>query len=359
MSTPFSDTTAGKVFNFVIGREKKKHSHGDPSREVFETIVFVVVLVLMLKLFVAEAFVIPTGSMASTLWGDQIVATCPECGHKFPVTASASQGPRIIPQATFCQNCGLEFAPANATDWSSGDRVLVGKYAYHIGEPHRFDVPVFKYPKAPYNATEKTAMNYIKRLIGLPGETIAIYKGDLYRATSLHYEGRPRPREGDRPVAARVHVPERRRGGQTVPRGDGVRRRRVRADPQVARGDPDRPSARLRPGPGARSLSGVAKVRWNPVPDHAAGWAEEEKGFKHEGTAEGWLRYHHVRPGSWTIDPATQAGQQPRSAGRDPGPPVVQRDAWLPGAGLDPGPVLGARPDRRVHGRVRPRRRRG
>jgi signal peptidase I len=179
MSTAFSDTTTGKVFNFIIGREKKKHSHGDPSREVFETIVFVVVLVLMLKLFVAEAFVIPTGSMASTLWGDQVVVTCPDCGHKFPVTASASQGPRIIPQATFCQNCGLEFAPANATDWGSGDRVLVGKYAYHIGSPHRFDVPVFKYPKAPYNAAEKTAMNYIKRLIGLPGGTIAIYKGDL------------------------------------------------------------------------------------------------------------------------------------------------------------------------------------
>src|ERR1700730_852485 len=89
MSTKtFSETTAGKIFNFVVGPAKKKPSHADPPREVFETIVFVVVLVLMLKLFVAEAFVIPTGSMASTLWGDQVRCTCRECGHKFPINAS-------------------------------------------------------------------------------------------------------------------------------------------------------------------------------------------------------------------------------------------------------------------------------
>src|SRR5437773_1301014 len=39
----------------------------DSFREIIETIVFVVVLVLMLKTYLAEAFVIPTGSMATTL----------------------------------------------------------------------------------------------------------------------------------------------------------------------------------------------------------------------------------------------------------------------------------------------------
>ncbi len=305
MSNSFRDTTAGKVFDFVIGREKKKHSHGDPSREVFETIVFVVVLVLMLKLFVAEAFVIPTGSMASTLWGDQVVVTCPECGQKFPVTASASQGPRIIPQSTFCQNCGLEFIPANATDWNSGDRVLVGKYAYHIRDPHRFDVPVFKYPKAPYNATEKTAMNYIKRLIGLPGETIAIYRGDLYRTTSLHYDGRPRPAdpkdlwqkqytyEDDDEAARLFHA------GGFEP---------IRKSPEeiltVRRlvFDLDR---------APKSLTGVNKVRWNADPADPAGWANDESIFKHTTTSLGWIRYHHVRPGSWTIDPQSKRASTP------------------------------------------------
>src|SRR5256714_2176370 len=119
MATAFSDTTAGKVFNFVIGREKKKHSHGDPTREVFETVVFVVVLVLMLKLFVAEAFVIPTGSMASTLWGDQVKVTCPECGQVFPVSASPTEGVRSVPSQAVCQNCGYAFAIKNAIDANS------------------------------------------------------------------------------------------------------------------------------------------------------------------------------------------------------------------------------------------------
>src|SRR5579859_330666 len=57
----------------------------DGFREVLETIVFVVVLVLLLKSFVAEAFVIPTGSMATTLLGDKKDTVCPECGYPFPV----------------------------------------------------------------------------------------------------------------------------------------------------------------------------------------------------------------------------------------------------------------------------------
>ena len=47
--------------------EKKPKHPRDPFREAVETVVFVVVLVLLLKLFVTEAFVIPTGSMATTL----------------------------------------------------------------------------------------------------------------------------------------------------------------------------------------------------------------------------------------------------------------------------------------------------
>ena len=51
-------------------KPKTKSPHPtDGTREIIETIVFVVVLVLLLKSFVAEAFVIPTGSMATTLLG--------------------------------------------------------------------------------------------------------------------------------------------------------------------------------------------------------------------------------------------------------------------------------------------------
>ena len=93
------------TFNVIVGRDKKRHAHGDPTREVFETVVFVVVLVLMLKQFVAEAFVIPTGSMASTLWGDQVKVTCPECGQNFPVSAAVRMS-RPNPCFSLMTACG-------------------------------------------------------------------------------------------------------------------------------------------------------------------------------------------------------------------------------------------------------------
>ena len=54
-----------------------------------------------------------------------------------------------------------------------GDRILVAKFPYEFADPKRWDVIVFKYPD---NAT----MNYIKRLVGLPGETIRIRDGNLW-----------------------------------------------------------------------------------------------------------------------------------------------------------------------------------
>ncbi|MBO0698394.1 MAG: hypothetical protein J2P46_08375 [Zavarzinella sp.] len=301
MPTAFSDTKTGKVFNFIIGREKKKYAHGDPTREVFETIVFVVVLVLMLKLFVAEAFVIPTGSMASTLWGDQIVATCPECGNEFPVTAAARNGIRLEPTWTTCQNCGVQFQPSNSRDYSSGDRVLVSKFDYHIRKPQRFQVPVFKYPEEPYSRVEKSAMNYIKRLIGLPGETIAIYKGDLYVTTALTYPDRPRP---ERPLdlwQLQYTYPRDAEAVDLFQKGGFAPIRKTPQEILTVR----RLVFDLDQQP--KSLSGVQKTRWGPVPEDGDGWEMEEKGFRHKGNKSGWMRYQHIEASSWRVDPRSGA----------------------------------------------------
>lgn len=87
----------------VLGTE-----HKDGSREIVETVVFVVVLVLLLKTFLAEAFVIPTGSMATTLLGYHKKVTCAECGYPFTANASdetGENGPRRNVLRCFCPNC--------------------------------------------------------------------------------------------------------------------------------------------------------------------------------------------------------------------------------------------------------------
>jgi signal peptidase I len=74
--------------------------------------------------------------------------------------------------------------------------VLVLKPLYHLRDPKRGDVVVFKYPQKPQD--NHVASNYIKRAMGFGGETVAIYRGDLYTTTGLEYpESEPFPRPDD------------------------------------------------------------------------------------------------------------------------------------------------------------------
>ena len=161
----------------------------DSLREIAETLVFVIVLVLVMKLFVVDAYVIPTGSMGETLYGYKKFAKCEECGHTFDVNASEEAEPQSPdrPSRTVgycCPNC----LHANATELTdqtpiTGDRVIVGKA---LSTDDREKVVVFKYPNGPQK--NQVGTNFIKRLMGLGGETIAIFGGDLYITKSLKYD---------------------------------------------------------------------------------------------------------------------------------------------------------------------------
>jgi signal peptidase I len=55
----------------------------------------------------------------------------------------------------------------------AGDFVIVNKLAYQLGQPHRGDIIVFRYPPDP------NQVPYIKRVIGLPGDQIHIADGKV------------------------------------------------------------------------------------------------------------------------------------------------------------------------------------
>lgn len=55
---------------------------------------------------------------------------------------------------------------------NSGQFVLVNKLAYRIGSPHYSDIIVFRYPRNP-------DQEYIKRVIGLPGDLVEIKAGKV------------------------------------------------------------------------------------------------------------------------------------------------------------------------------------
>jgi len=58
-----------------------------------------------------------------------------------------------------------------------GDRVLVNKLADRLHDPHRFDIEVFRAPEGTETAEIK---DLVKRVIGLPGETIEGRDGQIY-----------------------------------------------------------------------------------------------------------------------------------------------------------------------------------
>jgi signal peptidase I len=149
-------------------------------RDYTESIAMAIILAFLFRMFLLEAFVIPTGSMAPTLHGTHMDVTCPQCEYQYQTGASdenPNQGGHIEVIETNCPLCRypLRLDKAQFPNQQSfmGDRILVNKFNYSVSEPRRWQVIVFKFPG---NAKQ----NYIKRLVGLPGEQIMIKGGDIY-----------------------------------------------------------------------------------------------------------------------------------------------------------------------------------
>jgi signal peptidase I len=238
----------------------------ESHRETVEAIVVAFILALLVRGFEAEAFVIPTGSMAPTLMGRHKEITCPQCGHVYSVNASeevegfAAANPRIGRVYTgICVNCRYQ-ARVDETPSFKGDRILVMKFPYDLpwlpgsAPPRRWDVVVFRYPEEP-------EVSYIKRLIGLPGEELRIWFGDIYikppGGDAFHLERKPLAHQ---------------RAMQMLVYDDAHRAAAVR----------DRPEWR----------------RWSS-PSADQGWREESPGeFRAPGAGDDWaeLRYRHLVP---------------------------------------------------------------
>jgi len=131
----------------------------------------VILIVLLFRSFLAEPFKIPSGSMMPTLLvGDFILVNKFAYGLRLPV---------------------------------------LGTKLVSIGEPKRGDVFVFRYPN-PEHDPRKEGLDYIKRVIGLPGDEIT------YRNKTLYVNGKEVPQadvgpfdgsgsEGRRMTGAEIH----------------------------------------------------------------------------------------------------------------------------------------------------------
>ncbi len=156
----------------------------DSLKETLISIVIAFALALVGRSYVIEPFVIPTGSMAPTLNGAHMRFHSPESGFEWAVNprdeSSARQTPLPVQGARRSGDPIVVRDPVTGAEMRrfdeplrAGDRILVLKYLYSVREPKRYDVVVFKNPENPQE-------NFIKRLLGLPGEEILIADGDLF-----------------------------------------------------------------------------------------------------------------------------------------------------------------------------------
>jgi signal peptidase I len=205
---------------------------------------------------------------------------------------------------------GCLFGCDGTSKASSGDRVLVAKCLYdtNVMVPQRFHVVVFKYPERPVE--KGTPKNYIKRLMGLPGEIIAIFFGRIYRWAPENGEEVPYRKEDE---------------------GKDIRQLWSRGnlhDSDARHGNPDDFAAKLfnegkfkmvRKPPDVimtmrrivndinfqpRDLKNVVPPRWNPKTTKA--WqAEDPRVLTHKGDTEAvdWVRYQHLVVERSSLDP--------------------------------------------------------
>jgi signal peptidase I len=107
----------------------KKAQKAHPWRDNIEAVAISIVTIVLFKYFVLEAYKIPTGSMQPTLMGN--------------------------------------------AETGIYDRVIVDKFSYHYRDPERFEIAVFKYPL-------DSSKNFIKRIVGMPGEIMYLAGGDIW-----------------------------------------------------------------------------------------------------------------------------------------------------------------------------------
>jgi signal peptidase I len=120
--------------------------------------------------FLFEAYVMTPNSMAPTILGRHRVGTCPSCGGTAYLSAASLADRSAGDELGICGRC-LRASMVATTEESifSGDRLICAKFL----RPRRWELIVFRYPEDP-------SIPYVMRLVGLPGEQVAIKDGDVW-----------------------------------------------------------------------------------------------------------------------------------------------------------------------------------
>ena len=221
---------------------------------------------------------------------------------------------RLVKKSFLILLAGLLLVSTIGCGQGSGDRVLVAKYIYEINvdgvactKPQRHDVVVFRFPEDPVK--DGAPHNFIKRLIGLAGETIIVIFGQLFVATGLTYPETSKGEELDLWYVGHSQSPEVKEKAFNAFYADmmfGDSKEEKKRTFQIIRKDPHVMLAMRRiVYDNDYQAMDLKKAGFPPrwAPTKAETWsADGDTGFKIDssGAKDQWLRYkHYVRPGNW------------------------------------------------------------
>jgi len=147
---------------------KKSEQKKSPLREWTDAILFAVIAATLIRTFFIEAFTIPTPSMEkSLLVGDFLFVSKVSYGARVPMT------PIAFPFAHHTMPF-TDSAKAYSTAIQLPYYRLPG-----LGSVEHGDCVVFNYPMEDFRPTDKKE-NYIKRCVGLPGDTLQVKEAILH-----------------------------------------------------------------------------------------------------------------------------------------------------------------------------------
>jgi signal peptidase I len=142
-------------------------------RTAVETCVWILLAAMVMETWLVSGIVVPCrvvgGSMAETLCGEHREAVCGDCGHRF----ACGVEPRCAATQAVCPNCGYAANDLEPLPLLDGERVLVDRTAFVFRRPRRWEIAVLRHPR-------RADEILVKRIVGLPGETIEICDGDVY-----------------------------------------------------------------------------------------------------------------------------------------------------------------------------------
>lgn len=140
-------------------------------RNLLEFVIASCLSLLALHTWGVQAFWVYSGSMANAIRGVHRTVSCGECQFSFAVGSSPDDAlPTFRPRA-ICPNCGAANGLDSLPD-QPGDRLWVQR-VFGKQPLRRWNVAVLRDPRKPQSAL-------VKRVVGLPGESISIVGGNVF-----------------------------------------------------------------------------------------------------------------------------------------------------------------------------------